>query len=174
MLRNIRDVFFSKIPPSMNNFRSFVEEDDHMVVGSLTPNLGEGTVGSKEKIDIEMGSKLEENNYSLPEILRNLDFDNLEDSLKMEERGRPAFDPLSLVEQDEKVSVQICIDGDGAAESEHKPTTGHGMRDSERSSNVDGVGKSVQSSTGGDETNAVEKADEVSDSSQNPEPVLKV
>ncbi|KAK8633718.1 hypothetical protein V6N13_014557 [Hibiscus sabdariffa] len=35
---NLREMFFSKIPPSLNNFRSFVEEsDEHIVMGTMTP-----------------------------------------------------------------------------------------------------------------------------------------
>lgn len=126
----------------MNDFRSFVEEDDIMVIGSLTPNFGEGTAaGSKEKIDIEMGSKhAEDNDCSLPEILRNLDFDNFEDRLKInKERGRPSFDLFFSVEQDEKDSVQFRIVGDGEAESQQDPTTGDVVRDTKASSIVDEV-----------------------------------
>ncbi|XP_024038465.1 probable protein S-acyltransferase 4 isoform X2 [Citrus clementina] len=177
MLRNLGEVFFSKIPPSMNNFRSFVEEDEHMVIGSLTPNFGEGTAaGSKEKIDIEMGSKhAEDTGYSLPEILQNLDFDNLEDSLKIkEERGIPGFDPFFPVEQDEKDSVQVCIVGDGAAEYLQDQIIGDGVRDSKASSDIDEVREPVQSSTGGNEANAVDKPDNVSDSDGITTPVLEV
>lgn len=177
MLRNLGEVFFSKIPPSMNNFRSFVEEDEHMVIGSLTPNFGEGTAaGSKEKIDIEMGSKhAEDTGYSLPEILQNLDFDNLEDSLKIkEERGIPGFDPFFPVEQDEKDSVQVCIVGDGAAEYLQDQIIGDGVRDSKASSDIDEVREPVQSSTGGNEANAVDKPNNVSDSDGITTPVLEV
>lgn len=161
----------------MNNFRSFVEEDEHMVIGSLSPNFGEGTAaGSKEKIDIEMGSKhAEDTGYSLPEILQNLDFDNLEDSLKIkEERGIPGFDPFFPVEQDEKDSVQVCIVGDGATEYLQDQIIGDGVRDSKASSDIDEVREPVQSSTGGNEANAVDKPDNVSDSDGITTPVLKV
>jgi len=50
----------------MNKFRSFVDEDEHMAVGSLTPNLGDNLDRSKGKIDIEMGAKVAgASNYSL-------------------------------------------------------------------------------------------------------------
>ncbi|KAJ0042490.1 hypothetical protein Pint_18391 [Pistacia integerrima] len=164
-VRNLRDVFFSKIPPSKNNFRSFVEEDDHTVMGSLAPNLADGIGGSKEKIDIEMGSKhAEDSGYSLPEILRNLDLDDLEESFKMkEEGGRSAFEFLS-VNQDLKDSVQISIIEDGVIESVQDPAVNDGARDSNTSFNVDVVTESVQISTGGDEADALEKPDELSKS----------
>ncbi|XP_022742387.1 probable protein S-acyltransferase 4 isoform X2 [Durio zibethinus] len=85
---NLGEIFFSKIPPSLNNFRSFVEESAHMVMGSVTPNFMERHISSKEKIDIEMGSGLaEDTGYTLPEILRNLDYDDLEDELKIKQEG---------------------------------------------------------------------------------------
>lgn len=177
MLRNLGEVFFSKIPPSMNNFRSFVEEDEHMVIGSLTPNFGEGTAaGSKEKIDIELGSKhAEDTSYSLPEILRNFDFDNLEDSLKIkEEIGVPGFDSFFPLEQGEKDSEQICIVGDGEAEYLQDQVIADGVRGSKASSNIYEVTEPVQSYTGRNETNAVDKPDNVSDSDGITTPVLKV
>lgn len=54
-----------------------------MVVASVTPNNGESFISSKEKIDIEMGTKhAEGSGFSLPEILRNLDYDDLVDNIK--------------------------------------------------------------------------------------------
>lgn len=59
----------------------------------------------KEKIDIEMGAKLaEENGFRLPEILRNLDYDGVDDNLKSrDEEGRISFDPYFSAEQDEAI-----------------------------------------------------------------------
>lgn len=94
LLQNLREVFFSQIPPSSNKFRSIVE-DDHMMV-AVTPNF-EGVRSSKEKIDIEMGSKLmEDEAFPIPEILRGLEFDDdLEDDFKTTIEGeRPHVDPL--------------------------------------------------------------------------------
>ncbi|XP_019102396.1 PREDICTED: probable protein S-acyltransferase 4 isoform X1 [Camelina sativa] len=84
VLGNIWEIFLSKIPPSMNKFRSFVKEEDYMMmVETPTSNLGESLVSSKEKIDIEMGGgKIVDESgksYSLPEILRNLNYEDLED-----------------------------------------------------------------------------------------------
>lgn len=74
----------SRIPSSMNKFRSFVKEEDYMMmVETPTSNLGESLVSSKEKIDIEMGGgRIVDDSgksYSLPEILRNLNYEDLED-----------------------------------------------------------------------------------------------
>ncbi|KAI5560101.1 hypothetical protein BDE02_16G023900 [Populus trichocarpa] len=135
-IRNIREIFFSKIPPSMNKFRSFVDEDEYMAAGSLMLNLGDNLVSSKEKIDIEMGAKVAgASNYSLPEILRNLDYDDdSDDNLKMEEDGRPGMDPFSHGELDLKGSAQTSIVGDGSIESVQGPDALDGVRESARSS----------------------------------------
>ncbi|KAG6744614.1 hypothetical protein POTOM_051251 [Populus tomentosa] len=155
-IRNIREIFFSKIPPSMNKFRSFMDEDEYMAVGSLTLNLGDNLVSSKEKIDIEMGAKVAgASNYSLPEILRNLDYDDdSDDNLKMEEDGRPGMDLFSHGELDLKGSVQTSIVGDGSTESVQGPDALDGVRESARSSREsvqisiagDGAGEPAQSS----------------------------
>ncbi|KAK9289434.1 hypothetical protein L1049_007589 [Liquidambar formosana] len=115
VIRNLREIFFSKIPPSLNDFRSLVQEDEHIMVGSLTPNLDGDIISSKEKIDIEMGGKhAEESGFSLPEILRNLDYNDLEDNLKSkEEEGRTAFHHFFPVEQKAKEPVQSSTIGNG-------------------------------------------------------------
>ncbi|CAN8254345.1 unnamed protein product [Cochlearia groenlandica] len=83
VLRNVWEIFMSKIPPSMNKFRSFVNEEDYMMLETPTLNLGESLVSSKENVDIEMGGGkivVDENgkSSSLPEILRNLNYEDLE------------------------------------------------------------------------------------------------
>uniref|UniRef100_A0A6N2K152 S-acyltransferase n=1 Tax=Salix viminalis TaxID=40686 RepID=A0A6N2K152_SALVM len=157
VIRNIREIFFSKILPSMNKFRSFVDEDEHMEVGSLTPNLGDNLDRSKERIDIEMGAKVAgASNCSLPEFLQNLDCnDDSDDNLKTkEEDGRPVMDPFFHGELDLKESVQISIVGNGSIESVQCPNASDGLGEFARSSREsgqksiaeDGAGESVQSS----------------------------
>ncbi|KAI5583573.1 hypothetical protein BDE02_06G023800 [Populus trichocarpa] len=156
VIRNIREIFFSKILPSMNKFRSFVDEDEHMAVGSLTPNLGDNLDRSKGKINIEMGAKVAgASNYSLPEILRTLDYDDdSDDNLKMKvEDGRPVMDMSFHGELDLKESVQISIVGNGSIESVHCPNASDGLRESAISSREsvqisiaeDGAGESAKS-----------------------------
>ncbi|KAH7522598.1 hypothetical protein FEM48_Zijuj07G0155600 [Ziziphus jujuba var. spinosa] len=112
-MRNIADALFSKIPPSMIAFRSFVKEDEHMAVGPASPNLGEGIMSSKEKIDIEMGTRLhQDSDFPIPDILRNLDYDDLEGSFKNVEEGqRPSFKSVFPAEPKEKESVQSSTGG---------------------------------------------------------------
>nr|TKS09775.1 hypothetical protein D5086_0000088760 [Populus alba] len=129
VIRNIREIFFPKILPSMNKFRSFVDEDEHMAVGSLTPNLGDNLDRSKGKIDIEMGAKT-----------------------RVEDR-RPVMDLSFHGELDLKESVQISIVGNRSIESVHCPNASDGVRESAISSREsvqisiteDGAGKSAKS-----------------------------
>ncbi|KAG2258281.1 hypothetical protein Bca52824_077575 [Brassica carinata] len=114
VLGNLREIFLSKITPSMNKFRSFVKEEDYMMVETPTSNPGQSIDTSKEKIDIEMGGGrvVEEGrkSYSLPELLRNLNYEDLEDDceeddLKAKDHHHhhhegiiPPFDPFFISE----------------------------------------------------------------------------
>lgn len=111
MIKNLTEVFFSKIPPSSNKFRSIVE-DDHMMV-AVTPNLDEGVLSSKEKIDIERGTKfMEDEAFPIPEILRRLEFDDdLEDDMKTTVEGeRPHVDPLFPLDQEVEEFAKCASD----------------------------------------------------------------
>jgi palmitoyltransferase ZDHHC9/14/18 len=149
-MKNLREVLFSKIPPSMHKFRSFVEEE-HIMVASATPNLGEAItiISPKEKIDIEMGTKhTEGSDLKLPGILRDLDYSDLEDGMKSVEEERIAtFDPVLPVEQGSKQCVQCSTDGDGVRTFIQRSSTG------------DGAGVSDQSSKAANGTEAFEGTD---------------
>lgn len=85
MRRNLLEVFLSKIPPSLNDFRGIVNEDENMVIEATSSDAGRT---SKEKIDIEMGNKYSESSgISLPEILQNLHYDEFEGNSKQKEAG---------------------------------------------------------------------------------------
>ncbi|KAK1420674.1 hypothetical protein QVD17_22461 [Tagetes erecta] len=67
--KNLVEVFFSKIPPSLNDFRAYIE-DDSLVMDPTTLNLEDAP---KEKIDNESVNTLAEGgSFSLPQILQNL------------------------------------------------------------------------------------------------------
>ncbi|KAL7093017.1 hypothetical protein ACP275_11G017100 [Erythranthe tilingii] len=81
ILENFREVFFSKIPPSMHNFRAFVKEDDIMAIEATGDDVAKG------KIDIEMGNTFDDegdNVLTLPKILRGVEFEGIEDILEHE------------------------------------------------------------------------------------------
>lgn len=109
-LRNIGETLCSSIPASMNNFRSFVQQDEHTMVGCLTPNIADGILTPKEKIDVEMGSRrADDGGFPIPELLRNFDFDSFEDMKFGDEEGQHSFDPFYSVEEDEKDSSRTSV-----------------------------------------------------------------
>lgn len=86
MINNFKEVFFSKIPPSMNDFRAIVKEDEVMVLEPTSQHFMGNVRSSKEKIDIEMGSSfVDSNGIVLPGLLRDLEFDGIEDTTKHKE-----------------------------------------------------------------------------------------
>lgn len=86
MISNFKEVFFSRIPPSMNDFRAIVLEDEVMVMEPTSQNFMGGVTSSKEKIDIEMGSNfVDSNGMVIPNLLRNIEFDDIEDNTKQKE-----------------------------------------------------------------------------------------
>ena len=110
--KNLEENFFSKIPPSMNDFRSLVQEPEPMVVESMTSNPEGGILHSNEKIDIEMGANLaEENGFPLPEMLRNLDYDGVDDNLKSRDgEGTLSFEQYFSAEHEEAIpSAQSSV-----------------------------------------------------------------
>ncbi|WOL17115.1 putative protein S-acyltransferase 4 [Canna indica] len=96
-LRNFKEVFFSKIPPSEHDFRSWVVGET-LEVGSCTPNIGIGVISPKEKIDIEMGTKFSmDSNLPIPNILQNLDYSSMEDNENVKARhDNEVFDPFGF------------------------------------------------------------------------------
>ncbi|KAG7964204.1 hypothetical protein I3843_09G157900 [Carya illinoinensis] len=164
--KNLREMFFSKIPNSISRFRSFVEEE-HMMVASVTPNCGEAIISPEEKIDIEMGTRrVEGSGVSLPKILRNLDYDDLEDDEKTAEgdEGRSFFDPPLHVDQELNQSVQSSTGGGGVTKLIQSSSVGDGVRISiQKSSFVEGAGESDQRFMAVNGT----KTDEVSDYGNN-------
>ncbi|KAL0404732.1 UNVERIFIED_CONTAM: putative protein S-acyltransferase 4 [Sesamum radiatum] len=115
MIKNIKEVFLSEIPPSQNNFRAIVEEDEVTVTEPSDHSFVDGITSSKEKTDIEMGNKFDENSsLTLPDILRSLEFDDIDENIK--DRGaseRSYSDQLVPLEPDLKEtisSLQVEVD----------------------------------------------------------------
>ncbi|KAI5583575.1 hypothetical protein BDE02_06G023900 [Populus trichocarpa] len=109
IIKNFKQVFFSKIPVSAINFREWVTEDDDSIKGGSDIN---GNFVGKGKFDIEMGGKFgKDGAMHLPSILQNLDYGSLDDNLKKKGEEKPAFDPfLFPADQDQPNSPQISID----------------------------------------------------------------
>ncbi|CAL5420527.1 unnamed protein product [Camellia sinensis] len=123
-INNLREVFFSKIPPSLNDFRALVHEYENVVMESTTPNLVGSLGSSKEKIDIEMGNLAEESGYSLPEILRNLNYDEIEENFKSDGDGRIDSDPYFFSVEETRLSTQSSTAEEDESHEEGKTDIG--------------------------------------------------
>lgn len=96
IMKNLKEILFSKTAPSAINFREWVVEDDDPIIGSINQKFRRGIRGSKENVDLEMGGMLSKNDdIPLPNILRNLDYGGIDDDLKKKEgEGNVTCDPL--------------------------------------------------------------------------------
>lgn len=127
MISNFKEVFFSRIPPSMNDFRAMVKEDEAVVMETTGNFMGGDVTSKKEKIDIEMGSSFVDSNGNvIPDLLRNLEFDDIEDNIKHKE-GSERSDSSSLFVVPESTS-RLAIEAEAnhvdkcdatVSESEH-------------------------------------------------------
>ncbi|KAL6997827.1 putative protein S-acyltransferase 4 [Sarracenia purpurea var. burkii] len=108
IMKNLKEIFFSKIPPSINFRERVVEDDDDdPVIGSITQRFGRGIIGSNEKVDIEMGGMLrKDGGIPLPHILQNLDYGGIDDNLKKEGEGDVPFDPFFYPRKQERRDSQ--------------------------------------------------------------------
>lgn len=97
IIGNIKEGFFSKIPPSLINFRAWVSENGYPAKVSVSSELDGSCNSSKEKFDIEKGNKPgEDGDGPVPYILQNLDYTGIDDNLKSQmEDGDTGSDPNS-------------------------------------------------------------------------------
>ncbi|EES16540.1 probable protein S-acyltransferase 1 isoform X2 [Sorghum bicolor] len=76
---NFAEVFFTKIPPPMNNFRSWVGEGA-LEAGFYTPYIGLDVTIPREKIDLDMESKeVLVGGMQIPTVLQNIDYGSFEE-----------------------------------------------------------------------------------------------
>ncbi|KAH9602301.1 hypothetical protein KSS87_012979 [Heliosperma pusillum] len=99
MLKNFTEVFFSGIPPSLNDFQATVSEQAEEPVESIHHPFAEHK-SSKEKIDIEMGDRnINDEDYPLPKILRDLEYDYDEDDMKPKGEEEAIINPFFIEEE---------------------------------------------------------------------------
>ncbi|KAM5550551.1 putative protein S-acyltransferase 1 [Rosa sericea] len=92
ILGNLKEVFCSRIPPSMVNFRAWVLKDDDTAMGSIASESERGFISSKEKFDIEMGNKFtKDGNMLVPSILQKLDYTGIDDNMKKKNLDSSGF-----------------------------------------------------------------------------------
>ncbi|KAJ0977960.1 hypothetical protein J5N97_013434 [Dioscorea zingiberensis] len=118
---NFRDVFFSKIPLSMNDFRSWVLEDTKES-GSIVSSNGINIISPNGKIDIEMGIKLSPGSkIPIPSILQNLDYSAIDDNLKVKSRQEDDVNPDPCdFPIDQEPSVEGSRDSDASCIEAHE------------------------------------------------------
>lgn len=93
ILGNLKEIFCTRIPPSMVNFRAWVLHDDDTAMGSITSESERGFIGSKEKFDIEMGNKFsKDGNMVVPSILQKLDYSGIDDNMRRKNLDSSGFD----------------------------------------------------------------------------------
>ncbi|KAL0926933.1 hypothetical protein M5K25_003189 [Dendrobium thyrsiflorum] len=126
ILKNFGAVYCSKIPPSLNNFRSWVIEEE-VQVKSKTSKQSIETILEKETVDLEMGRKPDPDGYvSIPNLLRNLDFSEISDNLKVNDGNEvEAVVPFTFPIIEQPViympveSNQCCLVSDGRVVDEN-------------------------------------------------------
>ncbi|KAM3255968.1 hypothetical protein ACQJBY_048871 [Aegilops geniculata] len=77
--KNFAEVFFTKIPPPLNDFRSNVGEGA-LEAGFYTPYIGLDVTNTREKIDTDMREKeVLVGGIQIPTVLQNIDYGSFED-----------------------------------------------------------------------------------------------
>lgn len=118
IMRNLGEIFLSKIPPSLVNFREWVSEEDESTMGSRSHKFGgDHIMNPKARFDIEIGGKLsKDGSFSVnPNImLQKIDYGAINESLK-EGGGNIGFDPF-IYSASQKERHWKMANGDGTVE----------------------------------------------------------
>lgn len=91
IVKNLKEILFSSITPSLVNFREWVVFEEDSVMGSFSHKFG--GFNSKGKFDLEVGILGKDGGFSVPEIFQNLDYNGI-DPKKDKGAGLFAFDPF--------------------------------------------------------------------------------
>lgn len=101
IIKNFLELSFSKIPPSVINFRAWVTEDD-TESESVTSDLEKSFMNSKQKFNMDMGAKNgKDGDKRLPSILHDLDYNGIDNMKKPKDKEAP-FDIFVHADQDSK------------------------------------------------------------------------
>lgn len=91
----MREIFLSRTPPALVNFREWVTAEDDTFRESISHKFHGDSFNPKAIIDIEMGGKLsKDSTFPLPDILEKIDYNGISDSLKKEGGEHIKFDPF--------------------------------------------------------------------------------
>lgn len=124
MINNLKEIFFSKTVPSLVNFREWVTEEDDSIVESISRKYGGDIIKSNGKIDLELGI-LGKDGKPLPNILQNLDYNGIEESLKKGKGGKVNLDPYFFpTDQEDKYATEdSLVDDDGTEFSSQRTSS---------------------------------------------------
>ncbi|KAK4777475.1 hypothetical protein SAY87_017662 [Trapa incisa] len=90
MFRNVKELFFSKIPEPLVDFRAWTtEEAEETVRGSILSDADMGFIFSNGKFDLDMGGSFGKDGVThIPSILQNFDHVGMDESVKRKGGGR--------------------------------------------------------------------------------------
>ncbi|KAG8372214.1 hypothetical protein BUALT_Bualt12G0043200 [Buddleja alternifolia] len=127
LIMNLKEIFFSKTVPSLVNFREWAPEEDDSVVGSINRKFDGDIIKPNGKIDLEMGM-IGKDGKPIPNLLHNLDYIGIDDSLKKEKGGKIVLDPfISPTDEQEKCGNEDSIvDGNDGTEDAFRRTSSAG------------------------------------------------
>ncbi|CAA2983888.1 probable S-acyltransferase 1 [Olea europaea subsp. europaea] len=117
MIKNLKEIFFSKTAPSLVNFRKWVIVEDESIIGSTTKRIGGDISNSMGKKDLELGIVGKDGK------LHNMDYNGIEDSLKKGNGEKVMLDPFFYPGQEEKIAT-------GDATSDNEGTEASSQRNS--------------------------------------------
>ncbi|XP_031126193.1 probable protein S-acyltransferase 3 isoform X2 [Ipomoea triloba] len=91
IVKNLKEILFSTIAPSLVNFREWVVVEEDSVMGSFSHKFG--SINSNGKFDLEVEILGKDGSFSVPEIFQSLDYNGI-DPKKDKGAGLFAFDPF--------------------------------------------------------------------------------
>ncbi|KAL8460105.1 hypothetical protein ACS0TY_031857 [Phlomoides rotata] len=89
IIKNLKEILFSKTAPPLVNFREWVNKEDDPFLECVSKRFGGDIIKSNMKIDLELGVISKDSKLS-----QNLDY--IEDSLKRDKGGKIVADPFSF------------------------------------------------------------------------------
>lgn len=113
MLNNMKEILLTKRAPSLVNFREWVTEEDNELLYSMSRKFGGDIIKQNGKIDLELGI-LAKDGKGIPDILQNLDYNGIDDSLKKDNAGKmvdPFFLPNSDIDEKTTIENNIVVHG---------------------------------------------------------------
>lgn len=106
IISNLTEIFFSKIPPSLVNFRELVIEEEESYIESISHKFRGDIISQKGKVDKEIGGMLgKDGSKNVPLIVKNFDYGGVNNNMKEEKekelkRWNSVYGDNSSIEDD--------------------------------------------------------------------------